>query len=239
MTEERDELKPEAAAPKGDPATPERQESAEGGLPEELEGEEVRQLVEQAQAGDAEALNDLFTRYYGKMVELARRRLGPKLRSKEEADDLAQTTFREATRDFGAYEYRGESSLLRWLMQILRNKICDKAVYYSATKRDVTRERSVDGDTSDREGFSGFEPPSDDLSVTRQVQREEEFAILREALKDLSDDHRTAIALVFFRGLSLREAGERMGGRSEDAVRMLLRRAEGRMRELTKSRFSQ
>ena len=67
-----------------------------------------RQLVERAQTGDAEALNELFTTYYGTMVELARRRLGPRLRMKEEADDLAQTTFREATRDFSQYQYRGE-----------------------------------------------------------------------------------------------------------------------------------
>jgi len=52
---------------------------------------------------------------------------------------------------------------------------------------------------------------------------------LREALQDLSPEHRLAITLVFFQGLSLREAGERMGGKSEDAVRMMLRRAEGKL----------
>jgi len=208
-------------------------------LPEELQTDEIRPLIERAQAGDADALNELFSRYNDKMVDLARRRLGPKLRSKEEADDLAQTTFREATRDFQRYEYRGEGSLLRWLMQILRNKIRDKAEYYSATKRDIARERSVDQERETSEGQTlRYDPPSEDLSVTRQVAREEEFAILRDALKDLSDDHRQAIALVFFRGLSLRQAGERMGGRSEDAVRMLLRRAEGKMRELTRARLA-
>jgi RNA polymerase sigma factor (sigma-70 family) len=173
------------------------------------------------------------------MVDMARRRLGAKLRVKEEADDLAQTTFREATRDFDRYEYRGEGSLLRWLMQILRNKIRDKAEYYSAGKRDMTREHSTDGRRDDGTSEAPrFEVPSDDLSVTRQVARDEEFAILREALEDLSEDHRRAIALVFFRGMTLRKAGEEMGGRSEDAVRMLLRRAEKRLQELTKARLA-
>ncbi|HED65356.1 MAG TPA: sigma-70 family RNA polymerase sigma factor [Planctomycetes bacterium] len=208
-------------------------------LPEELRGEEVGALVERAQAGDGEALNELFTRYHGTLVDMARRRLGPKLRRKEDPDDLAQTTFREATRDFGRYEYRGEDSLLRWLMMILSNKIRDKAEYYSAGKRDMTRERSVEFARPDDEGDRMvYDPPSEDLSVTRQVQREEEFKILREALEDLSDDHRSAIALVFFRGLTLREAGKRLGGRSEDAVRMLLRRAEAKMRDLTRSRLA-
>lgn len=199
--------------------------------------DETSALVDRAQAGDADALNELFERYHGTMVDLARRRLGPRLRQKEEADDLAQTTFREATRDFGRYEYRGEGSLLRWLVQILRNKIRDKAEYYSAGKRDISRERRPDAAPGD-EDRPRYDPPSEELSVTRQVQRSEEFAILREALNGLSPDHRKAITLVFFQGLTLRQAGEQMDGRSEDAVRMLLRRAEARVREATRARLA-
>ena len=94
-------------------------------IPEDFRTKEVEELVAKAQSGDPEALNSLFQRYYARMVAQARRRLGARLRTKEEADDLAQTTFREATRDFQRYTYRGEGSLLRWLVQILQNKIRD------------------------------------------------------------------------------------------------------------------
>jgi RNA polymerase sigma-70 factor (subfamily 1) len=187
-------------------------------------------LVERAQEGDIDALNELFLRYHTTMVEVARRKLGPRLRLKEDPDDLAQTTFREATRDFAQYTYQGEGSLLRWLIQILQNKIRDKAEFYSAGKRDLSRERAIEGkgdkDDDDR-GPMDFS--SADLTVTQVVSRDENFDLLREALVDLSDEHRKAITLVFFQGLSLRQAGERMGGRSEDAVRMMLRRAEGKL----------
>jgi RNA polymerase sigma-70 factor (ECF subfamily) len=219
--------------PSGEEIAPHPREEREGGLFAGVQDTTVLALVERAKSGDAEALNELFSRYHGTMVDLARMRLGSKLRSKEEADDLAQTTFREATRDFGQYEYRGEGSLLNWLAQILQNKIRDRAEYYSAGRRDVTRERSTDERTSDDGGVLLHEAVSRDLSVTSVVQRDEEFAILRQALDELSADHRRAIALVFFQGLSLRQAGEQLGGRSEDAVRMLLRRAESRVRELT------
>ncbi len=43
---------------------------------------------------------------------------------------------------------------------------------------------------------------------------------------------------MFFKGLTLRQAGEQMQGRSEDAVRMMLRRAESRLRELTRTRLA-
>ncbi|MEQ1893348.1 MAG: RNA polymerase sigma factor [Planctomycetota bacterium] len=202
------------------------------------ETDETKGLVERAQAGDAAALNELFTRYHGMMVQLARQKIGAKLRSKEDADDLAQTTFREATRDFGRYQYRGDGSFLRWLVQILQNKIRDKAEYYGANKRDSTRERSTEsGPTGDSEELIRHDPASKDLSVTALIARDEEFRILREALDSLSDDHRKAITLVFFQGLTLREAGEKMD-RSEDAVRMLLRRAEGQVQERTRSRLA-
>jgi RNA polymerase sigma factor (sigma-70 family) len=221
MSDEPEQPDPEAPDP-GDPLQ-------EGG---EI-SDATRELVERAQAGDVGALDELFSRYYDLMLEQARRRLGGKLRSKEEPDDLAQTTFREAHRDFGSYTYRGEGSLLRWLVQILQNKIRDRAEFYSARKRDLDRERSMEmgSSSSDDEGYR-LDPEAEDLTVTRQVRRKEEQELIQEALGRLSEDHREAITRVFFGGQTLRQAGESMGGRSEDAVRMMLRRAEARLRDI-------
>ena len=206
-------------------------------LPEGFANDDTAALVRRAQEGDAAALNDLFARYHALMVEVARKRLGPRLRMKEDPDDLAQTTFREATRDFAQYEYRGEHSLLKWLVHILQNKIRDKAEYYSASKRSAAREIALDptskGEDRPAPGLDSL--ASRDLSVTRAVVRDERFEHLRRGLDQLSDEHRAAITLVFFQGLSLREAGERLGGRSEDALRMLLRRAESRLGQILKT----
>ncbi|HPF14281.1 MAG TPA: RNA polymerase sigma factor, partial [Planctomycetota bacterium] len=140
----------------------------------------------------------------------------------------------EATRDFARYRYRGDRSLLAWLIQILKNKIRDKAEFYSAGKRDQGRERSLEpGESNLEEGSFQFASP--DLSVTQVVSRDESVGLLHKALEDLSEEHRQAITLVFFEGLSLRDAGERMGGRSEDAVRMMLRRAEDKLGERLRS----
>jgi RNA polymerase sigma factor (sigma-70 family) len=205
-------------------------------LPEGFVDAGTSELVRRAQEGDAHALNELFARYHSLMVEIARRRLGPRLRLKEEPDDLAQTTFREATRDFKRYEYRGEQSLLKWLIQILQNKIRDKAEYYSASKRDTSLETTLEPPVdAEREFTPQFEPVSDDLSVTRLVQRDERFDLLRKGLEQLTPEYRQAIALVFFQGLTLKDAGARMGGRSEDALRMMLRRAESKLGEILRS----
>jgi RNA polymerase sigma-70 factor, ECF subfamily len=203
------------------------------GAPAEDAAEETRRLVDLAQQGEVDALNELFARHYRTMVELARRRLGARLRAKEEPDDLAQTTFREATRDFASYQYRGEGSLLRWLIQILQNKIRDRAEFYSAGKRDLSKERPMEARSPSDDGDTpGYDPIDEDLTITLQVQRGEDYDLVRQALAELSPDHRKAITLVFFQGLSLREAGKQLDDRSEDAVRMLLRRAEDRMGEI-------
>jgi len=220
-----------------EPSTPPKPEaSARFELPEGFENADTAELVQRAQHGDAAALNDLFARYHTLMVEVARRRLGPRLRLKEDPDDLAQTTFREATRDFQRYEYRGEQSLLKWLMQILQNKIRDKAEYYSASKRDSSLETSLEpAKNSTNDSSPGLDMlASDDLSVTRVVSRGERFEHLRRGLEQLNPEYRQAITMVFFQGMSLREAGQRLGGRTEDALRMMLRRAESRLGEILK-----
>jgi RNA polymerase sigma-70 factor (ECF subfamily) len=229
---EPDEPVPAAPGAKPDP----QPDPGQFQLPEGFENDETAKLVARAKAGDAGALNELFQRYHRMMVEVARRKIGPRLRLKEEPDDLAQTTFREAARDFPNYEYRGEASLVRWFLQILQNKIRDKAEFYSAGKRDLGRERSMDAPIAggDEGSPRTSEPESLDLSVTMQVTREESIGVLRTALEELSPEHRQAITLVFFEGRQLRDAGEIMGGRTEDAVRMLLRRAEQRLGEILK-----
>lgn len=209
--------------------------SADFRLPDGFDNPDTSALVRRAQEGDSAALNDLFTRYHSLMVEIARRRIGPRLRLKEDPDDLAQTTFREATRDFKRYEYRGEGSLLRWLIQILQNKIRDKAEFYSASKRDTSLETALDSPVNPSRDFTPRIEPASDLSVTQVVQQGERSGLLRQGLDQLTPEYRQAITLVFFQGLTLRDAGERMGGRTEDALRMMLRRAEHKLGEILRT----
>ena len=153
-------------------------------LPDGFHDDATAELVERAQAGDVDALNDLFRRYHQTMVEVARRKLGPRLRLKEDPDDLAQTTFREATRDFQHYKYQGEGSLLRWLVQILKNKIRDRAEFYSASKRDLARERTIESPEGDASGGpTPFDFRSDDLSVTVRMMLRRAEAKLGDRLR--------------------------------------------------------
>ena len=58
-------------------------------LPEGFENDETVELVRRAKDDDVDALNELFARYHDVMVQVARRKLGPRLRLKEEPVDLS------------------------------------------------------------------------------------------------------------------------------------------------------
>lgn len=192
--------------------------------------DETAELVRLAQAGERLALDELFDRYRGPLLDLARRRVGARLRLREDPEDLAQTAFREAARDLPRYEYRGERSLLHWLSQILENKIRDRSDYHVAAKRDVRRVTSLTRPRDDRGDELPLDLSTDEPTSVQRAVREEELSILRTHVRGLSPLPRRAVRLVYFEGLSLREAGQRLGGRSEDAVRMLVRRAALRLR---------
>ncbi len=198
-------------------------------------GEETAELIRLAQDGEGPALDTLFSRYRRGVVELARKRMGPRLQAKEDPEDLAQTTFREAARDFSRYEYRGDRSFFGWLSQILRNKIRDRAEFHSAAKRDSTREISLTPTpTSGESDRPQFEPVAPGLSAEEHAELREQIVLLHKHLEQLSPIHKRAIRLVYFDGLSLREAGRELDGRSEAAVRMLIRRAADRLEESLK-----
>jgi RNA polymerase sigma factor (sigma-70 family) len=203
-------------------------------LPEGFADDATAEIVRRAKDGDAEALNLTLRALQRDDGRGRAPSAGAQPALKEDPDDLAQTTFREAQRDFKKYEYRGEQALVRWLVQILQNKIRDRAEYWGASKRNPGRLVSLDANSGD-DDRPRLDPSSHDLSVTTQVQRKESFSYLRKGLEQLNPEYRQAITLVFFEGKTLREAGEIMGGRTEDALRMMLRRAEAKLREILRT----
>lgn len=192
----------------------------------------TERLVRRAQAGEGPALDELFGHYRPRVVDLARRKMGARLTAREDPEDLAQTTFREAARDFSGYEYRGKRSFWAWLTRILQNKIRDRAEFHGAAKRDTRREVALDLPAR----FAGderrpFELAAREYGGLDRAALNEDLARLHAGVETLPPLQRQAVRLVFFEGQSLRQAGHRLGRRSEDAVRMLIRRAARSLRD--------
>lgn len=182
-----------------------------------MDRRETTALLRSARDGSDAALEILFERYAPRLLALIRLRMGPSLRAHLESRDVLHASLLKAFRRIERFEGADGSTLMAWLARIATNEIRDQADYHRRQRRDAGRVVPLD-DGLDRIA-------AEVRSGISRVVLNERLERLERALESLDDDHREIILLRRFEERSFREIGERMGGRSPDACRMLLARA--------------
>ncbi len=153
-----------------------------------LETEEaVRRFLE----GEEEAFSRIVRQWEGKIFNLAWRMLG----NREDAQDVVQETFLSIFKSIRSL--RDPSSFRTWLYTITLN-------HCRARRRSRSSDLLMNDLVSDRVEEEGelFDANTAPRSGSDSV---EALDIIRKALADLSEDHRTAIVLKEYMGLSLEE----------------------------------
>ena len=174
-------------------------------------------------AGDESAARELFDRQLPLLRAAARSRLPPALRGKVGESDVIQEAYLAAFLRLGELEDRGDGSFRRWLRQILEHKVVDEVRrHVGAGSRDVRREIRL-GTRAESQAGAG-----DQTSPSMQVANAEETAAVRRAVEELPSAYAEVVRWVHQEGLTLVEAGARMG-RSAEAVRKLYGRALARL----------
>lgn len=159
-------------------------------------GDQVTQsldLVRSAQQGDREAMNRLLDRYRDRLTRVVRVRLGPRLRSVVDSEDIVQETFLAAIQAFDRFEMRDDASLLNWLAKLAERQIIATADYHTAKKRDVKRRVRLSTPSPDlptrelgRQLASETKVPIEKISQAEQVELVETcLARLPEELREL------------------------------------------------------
>ncbi len=154
------------------------------------------ELVEASRRGDRQAFRLLFDRYYRRILAVAT----GMLRNREDALDVAQETFIKAYRSLP--RFKGDSSFYTWLYRIAVNLCVD------AQRRDARYARVA---VSPGEGAPEETEPFDvcderpGVDPFEQVQTRELGALVREALSELTAEHRAVILLREVDGLSYDE----------------------------------
>jgi RNA polymerase sigma-70 factor (ECF subfamily) len=143
-----------------------------------------RNLVEAAQAGDADAFEMLVRRYHPPVYRIALRLLA----SSADADDVTQDTFLRAWRSLS--RFRGDSAFATWLYRIVTRRCFDLLAAHRPTV------------VLDEEQLA----PSVDPSITIE-QRERLRAITRQ-IQALPPDQRVALVLREFEGLSYTQVAD-------------------------------
>ena len=140
-----------------------------------MDQEDTRGVFDRVQDGDEEAAREVFQRYLGRLVALARSRLSEKLQRKVDADDVVQSAFRSffvRARD-GQYTIERSGELWSLLASITRHKLLKKAEHFRQQKRNLDRDQplAAGADGTERELPAAGEPTdAEALALTDEVE---------------------------------------------------------------------
>lgn len=173
-----------------------------------LVGEELSDaaLVMASLEGDRQAFGKVVTRYQRLLCSLAYSSVG----RLSESEDLAQETFIEAWRRLGSL--REPEKLKSWLCGILRFKISH---HWRRETRQPVR------DAIELHEVDGLE--SNDEAIEESVMKEEEQAVLWQALEAVPETYRETLVLYYREHRSLEHVASELD-LSEDAVKQRLSR---------------
>ena len=156
----------------------------------------------------------------------ARARLPAALRPKVGESDVVQDAYLAAFLALADFEDRGDGSFLRWIRGILDHKIADELRrHIDVGKRDARREVRLPRSTA-----GGGIAAQGQRSPSAEVVADEQAATLRAVIDSLPDEHATILRHVHLDGVTIAEAGTRMG-KSASAARKLYGRALSRLTE--------
>ena len=157
-------------------------------------------LVRRAQAGDARAFDSLVTRYRGKVYGMCYHLV----QNEQDAWDLAQDAFIKAWRALASF--KGDSSFYTWIYRIAHN-----AGYDWLRKKRIQGEGEFDDEIGKPIAAGAEAVPKGDRRPDEVLKNRELGDRIKDAIAQLSPDHRTAILLREVEGLSYEEIAEVMG----------------------------
>ena len=143
-------------------------------------------LIRRMQAGDDDAVRDLYAQYGQRLYAYALRLTD----DPATAEDVTQNTLVTAWRT--ASTFRAEGRLIAWLLGIVHHTAM-KALRGSTHYLDEVAEETVS---------------EDQPSPEEQAQARDERRWVRQGMQSLSPEHRAVLELVFYQELSLTEVAQ-------------------------------
>ena len=189
-----------------------------------------RALAVAAAGGDRVALERLLLSHYDGLERRIRPKLPARLQSTQAVEDILQQTFLQAYRDIGRFEPRSDAAFGDWIGRIAENRLLDAIKEHDRVKRggDLVRVEASPNDSVLMPLLDWI--AGDDPHPSSVAARAEALQAMHIALAGLDKDQYDAIRLHLLEGLSLEETATRVG-RTPDAVRGLVHRGKGKLRD--------
>lgn len=185
----------------------------EHGNPEDSEGQSVTQWIRNLEAGDSIANQQIWQRYYARLVELARSRLRSDFRRVADEEDIALDALNSLFQGVSAGRFPkldDRTDLWRLLLTITERKAMALARYHSRRKRGsgLVRGESVFGvATGSTERHAGLDSES---PLPTPEAAAEIAETIRALLNQLGDQQLTSIAIKKLEGYSVEEIAQLM-----------------------------
>ncbi len=186
---------------------------------DELRAQDDCALMHQLVVGNHDALAIIIDRYQRLVMSIALRIV----RNATEAEDITQTVFLDIFRKAGKFD-ASRGTLKVWLLQYAYTR--------SINRRHYLEQRHYYSDLELEEALT-LSPAAEPASASRLAPTET-VRLVREAIGTLSERQQKAVDLIYFEGLTLAEASQKMG-ESLPAVRHNYYRGLMKLREIITS----
>src|SRR5437763_9998780 len=187
---------------------------------------ETARLLEQARAGDREALSALFSRHRARLRRMVELRLDRRLQARIDASDVIQEAYLEAATRLDEYLREPSYPLFLWLRLIIGERLQKLHRHHLGTQmRDAGLEVSL---------YRGALPAASSAALAAQLlgkhtsptqaaARAERTLRLQEALNTLDAVDREVLSLRHFEELTLAETALSLGIEESAAAKRYIR----------------
>jgi RNA polymerase sigma factor (sigma-70 family) len=114
----------------------------------------VEKLKSDNRAESERAATELWTRYSARLLGLARQKLSPRIRRREDENDVLQSMYKSfcLRQKQGMFDLNDRNDLWKVLVAITENKALNVAAKNTRQRRDVRREPAPGGSEDDSDG---------------------------------------------------------------------------------------
>src|SRR3954453_11601788 len=132
-------------------------------------------MMTESQKSGLSQKSDAFEQFRSYLYLLARSHIGRRHQAKLDPSDIVQQTLLHAHQKQSQFRGASEAEVMGWLRQILANNLADAVRGLARAKRDISRERPLDGDVDDSFTRVDGWPAGAQSSPSQQVVRAEEL----------------------------------------------------------------
>ncbi len=186
---------------------------------------EEKELIRLLKSDDENAYR-LLSLLYGNEIFLKAKSI---TKNNEDAEELTQDALLKIRK--GIFSFRGESSLKTWIFRIISNLSINRLKKSKRRGSDVTMSMDASPTTAENNetSFADF-IPSDELSPADLLEREDNAAIMQNAMNSLPREYARIMELRVSRELSYEEIAKELG-LSIGTVKSRIARARECLRE--------